>query len=194
MGRDRQEFERTIDALRKRLIAAGPLQGAPLLINFLAADLGVSQTPVREALAWLAGEGLIGRERSFYVGATYGAADLADRYELAMLLVLAAYRQRPATAPTDGSWSGNQILAYVVAHSGSHAFGQAFKRVLIELEPLAEDEAAICGDPCEAGRRLTAALAESGPAFVRAVRRHHGRRIARSGEILAHGLLRQPRI
>ncbi len=194
MGRDRNEFERTINALRQRLIAAGPLQGAPLLINLLAADLGVSQTPVREALAWLAGEGLIGRTRSNYVGATYAAADLADRYELSMLLVLAAYRRHPANVPIDGTWSGNQIMAYVVAQSGSHAFGQAFKRVLIELEPLAEDEAAVCGDPCEAGRRLTAALAESGPAFVKAVRRHHGRRIERSGEILAHGLLRRPRI
>jgi DNA-binding GntR family transcriptional regulator len=61
LGRDRDPFERTIDALRHRLVEAGPLQGRPLAINALAVELDVSQTPVREALARLVGEGLVVR-------------------------------------------------------------------------------------------------------------------------------------
>ncbi|WP_299006410.1 GntR family transcriptional regulator [uncultured Caulobacter sp.] len=194
MGRDRDPFERTIDALRQRLVAAGPLQGAPLLINLLAADLGVSQTPVREALAWLAGESLIGRTRSGYVGATHEAEDLAQSYELALLLVLAAFRRRPTGVVPAGANDAGAVLAGVIGHGGNRAFSRAFARVQTELAPLALDEAAVCGDPAEEGARLVSALSEGGPPFIRAVRRHFQRRIERSADILAHGLLRRSRI
>ncbi|WP_158277998.1 GntR family transcriptional regulator [Caulobacter endophyticus] len=194
MGRDRDPFERTIEALRQRLVHAGPLQGAPLPINLLAADLGVSQTPVREALAWLSGESLIGRTRSGYVGATYHAQDLAHGYELALLLVLAAYRRRPALAVPGDRRQADEVLAYVIDEGGNLAFSRAFSRVLRELAPLGPDEAAICGEGALDAARLTEALSQGGPAFVRAVRRHYLRRIERSADILAHGLLRHPRI
>jgi hypothetical protein len=183
-----------MEALRRRLVTAGPLQGAPLLINLLAAELGVSQTPVREALAWLAGEKMIGRTRSGYVGATYDVQDLADNYEMALLLVLAAYRRRPVSDVPGDCVSPGQVLGHVTDHGGNRAFSQAFARLLTELAPLALDEAAICGDGAGEGARLVMALGEGGTSFVRAVRRHYGRRIERSAEILAHGLLRSPRI
>lgn len=194
MGRDRDPFERTIEALRQRLVLDGPLQGAPLPINLLAADLGVSQTPVREALAWLAGESLIGRTRNGYVGATHDPQDLAHNYELAQLLVLAAYRRRPASRVADERPDADHVLAQVIDHGGNRAFARAFARVVTELAPLAADEAAICGDGDEEGARLLVALGQGGLAFVRAVRRRYDRRIARSADILARGLLRSPRI
>lgn len=194
MGRDRDPFERTIEALRQRLVAAGPLQGAPLLINRLAADLGVSQTPVREALAWLAGESLIGRTRSGYVGAMRDAEDLAHSYELALILVLAAFRRRPAGPPSAGMIGAGAVLAHVIDRGGNRALRRAFDRVLTELAPLAIDEAAVCGDVAEEGARLVAGLAQGGASFVRAVRRHYMRRIDHSADILAHGLLRRSRI
>lgn len=194
MGRDRDPFERTIDALRQRLIAAGPQQGAPLLINLLAADLGVSQTPVREALAWLAGESLIGRTRSGYVGATYDAEELAQSYELAMLLVLAAFRRRPAAGAPEDCRLANDLLTHVADHGGNVALTKALARTLAELAPLAMAEEAVCGDAAEDAARLRVALGEGGAPFARAVRRHYLRRIERSGDILAHGLLRRPRI
>jgi hypothetical protein len=194
LGRDRDPFERTIDALRQRLVAAGPLQGAPLLINLLAADLGVSQTPVREALAWLAGESLIGRTRSGYVGATYEAEDLAHTYELALILVLAALRRRSADLDLVETGDADAVLVQVVDQAGNRAYSRAFRRVQTELAPLASDEAAVCGDASLSAARLVAALGEGGPSFVRAVRRHFQRRIERSADILAHGLLRRSRI
>ncbi|WP_343698922.1 GntR family transcriptional regulator [Caulobacter sp.] len=195
MGRDRDEFERTIEALRQRLISAGPLQGAPLLINLLAADLGVSQTPVREALAWLAGEGLIGRTRSGYVGAAYDADELAQCYELALLLVLAAHRRTPSGAVIlPDRVEAHDVMARIIERGGNRAFQTAFARVWTAVAPLAADEAAICGDALEEGERLAVAQGHGDQAFVRAVRRYYGRRIERSAEILAHGLLRYPRI
>lgn len=194
MGRDRDPFERTIEALRDRLVQAGPLQGAPLLINLLAADLGVSQTPVREALAWLAGETLINRTRSGYVGATYDAGELAETYELALFLVLAAFRRRPPTDVPVTALGADQVMAHIVQSSGNRAIKRAFDRILTELSPLAADEAAVCGDGAEHALRLTEALKESAAAFVRVARRHYTRRIEKSAEILAHGLLRHPRI
>lgn len=194
MGRDRDPFERTIKALRQRLVTAGPLQGAPLLINLLADELGVSQTPVREALAWLAGENMVGRTRSGYVAATYDAEDLADTYQLALLLVLAAYRRRPASRVLGDDVDAGKVLADIVDQGGSRPLSRAFARVLTELAPLGADEAAVCGDSAGAGARLVVALGEGAPTFVHAVRRHYARRIERSGEILAHGLLRSPRI
>ncbi|NQE61506.1 GntR family transcriptional regulator [Caulobacter sp. RHG1] len=194
MGRDRDPFERTIGALRKRLVAAGPLQGAPLLINLLAADLDVSQTPVREALAWLAGETLIHRTRSGYVGATYEAEDLAHVYELALLLVLAAFRRRPAEPAPGVMRHAGQMLSHVIDRGGNQAFVRAFAQVQARLAPLAVDEAAIFGGADQEGDRLGLALGEGGPSFVRAVRRYYGRRIERSADILAHGLLRRPQI
>ena len=194
MGRDRDPFERTIDALRQRLIAAGPQQGAPLPINLLAVELGVSQTPVREALAWLAGESLIGRSRNGYVGATYDAEELSQSYELALLLVLAAFRRQPATSAPDDCRLANDILTHVTGHGGNVALTKALARTLAELAPLAMAEAAVCGEAADDAARLRVALSEGGAPFVRAVRRHYLRRIERSGDILAHGLLRRPRI
>ena len=53
--------------------------GDPLVVTDLAAEIGLSPTPVREALACLAGEGLIERQRgkgSFYP--VLSAAEIID--------------------------------------------------------------------------------------------------------------------
>ncbi len=107
MGRDRDPFDRTMDALRQRLEAAGPLQGRPLAINALASQLGVSQTPVREVLARLAGEGLVVRTPSGYAGITYDAARVVELYDLCRLLVLTGL----ARGPTDRRGRRGRLLA-----------------------------------------------------------------------------------
>ncbi|MGH1557423.1 GntR family transcriptional regulator [Caulobacter segnis] len=69
-------------------------------INGVAQTLDVSHTPVREALAMLAGEGLIVRTAAGYAGATYGPGALAAHYDLAALYVARALANMPA-----GPWS-----------------------------------------------------------------------------------------
>ncbi|TAK42819.1 MAG: GntR family transcriptional regulator [Betaproteobacteria bacterium] len=78
--------DRVYATLRDYLRAGRLATGHPLQEAALAAQLGVSRTPVREALARLASEGLVVAEgRSFTVPALTDA-DIRDIYELRFLL------------------------------------------------------------------------------------------------------------
>ena len=59
--RTRDPFGEALSELRMRLRQGELRPGAPLVVMDLAQSLGLSATPVREALAFLAGEGLIDR-------------------------------------------------------------------------------------------------------------------------------------
>ena len=85
--------EQVYDRLRE-LMRAGKLRPEQALREAaLAAELGVSRTPVREALTRLASEGLLqGEGRSFTVPAP-DAADIDDLFELRRLLEPEAMRQ-----------------------------------------------------------------------------------------------------
>lgn len=68
--------------------------GEPLREAALAAMLGVSKTPVREALSWLERDGLV--EMEVFKGAVvtgYSRRDLEEIYELRLLLEVSAARQ-----------------------------------------------------------------------------------------------------
>jgi DNA-binding GntR family transcriptional regulator len=81
--------------LRRGTIAVGqPLQEAPL-----AEQLGVSRTPVRQALTRLAGEGLLVSDGRSFVVPTLTRADVDDIYEIRFLIEPAALRRiAPLTA------------------------------------------------------------------------------------------------
>jgi DNA-binding GntR family transcriptional regulator len=68
-------------------IRSGRLKiGQPLQEAAIAAELGVSRTPVREVLARLASEGLIHEEGRGYVVPRLSEADVADIYELRLMV------------------------------------------------------------------------------------------------------------
>jgi DNA-binding GntR family transcriptional regulator len=94
--------ERVYDLLREYLRSGQMRWGEPLREAALAARLGVSRTPVREALARLASEGLVeAHGRSFTVPAL-SEEDLQNIYDLRLLLEVEAVRQaalRPNDAP-----------------------------------------------------------------------------------------------
>jgi DNA-binding GntR family transcriptional regulator len=84
--------DRVYAALRELLRAGRIATGQPLQEAELAARLGVSRTPVREALARLASEGLVVAEgRSFTVPALT-VSDIEDIYALRFLLEPEALR------------------------------------------------------------------------------------------------------
>ena len=88
--------DRVYELLREYLRSGQVTWGEPLREAALAARLGVSRTPVREALARLASEGLAeAHGRSFTVPALTGE-DLEDIYELRLLLETEAARQAAA--------------------------------------------------------------------------------------------------
>lgn len=84
--------DRVYATLREHLRGGRIATGEPLQEAAVAAQLGVSRTPVREALARLASEGLVVAEgRSFRVP-TLADADIEDIYALRFLLEPEALR------------------------------------------------------------------------------------------------------
>ncbi len=95
--------DRVYELLREHLRSGQVTWGEPLREAALAARLGVSRTPVREALARLASEGLAeAHGRSFTVPALTGE-DLEDIYELRLLLETEAVSQAARRDERDDS-------------------------------------------------------------------------------------------
>jgi DNA-binding GntR family transcriptional regulator len=91
--------DRVYDTLREYLRAGRIATGEPLQEAALASRLGVSRTPVREALARLASDGLVVADgRSFTVPALTDA-DIEDIYALRYLLEPEALRLIADAAP-----------------------------------------------------------------------------------------------
>ncbi len=174
MGRDRDPFERTLSALRETVVEQGPLQGAPLAVNAIAARLGVSPTPVREALSRLAGEGLVAHTLAGYAGVEHDAHSLAGLYGLTSVLSLSLVRARDAA-----KLEGASLIAAIddlVRRADNQALGGALSRVMAQLAPFAAAERA-----CLSPERWPPAAGEH-PEYVR---RYYARRARRSSDILA---------
>lgn len=111
------------ERLREYLRSGEVRWGASLREAALATRLGVSRTPVREALFRLASEGLIeAHGRSFTVPAL-SEADLEDIYELRVLLETAAVRQ--AAGRADGQQEMSEVGRALEAAEAAHARGDA---------------------------------------------------------------------
>lgn len=96
-------FIRAVETLKSRLRSGRLVQGERLMVAELCRALALSSTPVREALARLAGEGLIeDRRGAGYFAWRMDAVDLAELYALqAAYLRMAAEAQGPAGADID---------------------------------------------------------------------------------------------
>jgi len=97
-----QVYRTLRDYLGSHVIVPGQrLQEAPL-----ALQLGVSRTPVREALARLVSEGLIAAEGRSFTVPVLSDADVDEIYELRGLLEPAALAQAAASAPASAALAG----------------------------------------------------------------------------------------
>src|SRR5580692_7750934 len=93
-GAARSRTEAVLDAIKHAILAGELRPGQSLVETELAQLLGVSKTPVREALKTLAGAGLV--TMSAYRGATVRAIDPASAaaiYDLRLLLEPEAVRR-----------------------------------------------------------------------------------------------------
>ena len=115
--------ERVYDLLREYLRSGQVRWGESLREASLATRLGVSRTPVREALARLASEGLVeAHGRSFTVPALT-EEDLEDIYELRLLVETEAVRQ--AASRGDGEGGVAAIKRALEQAEAAHARGDA---------------------------------------------------------------------
>ncbi len=98
-SRGRQKLtDRAYDELKAAILDLRLPPDTPMREATLAEDLGISKTPVREALAWLERDGLV--ETQVFKGAVvtgYSQLDLEEIYELREVLEVAAARQAAAS-------------------------------------------------------------------------------------------------
>lgn len=134
----RDPYGDALGAVRRFADAGRFVPGEPIVVTELAAEVGLSATPVREALACLAGEGLIERQRGrgyFYPALT--AADVIDLFELQLAFLHAALTLHPrglaslrkAIAPLDPQDGAQALFGAIVAQSGNSALLTAHQRV-----------------------------------------------------------------
>jgi DNA-binding GntR family transcriptional regulator len=84
--------EQVYHALRAQLRSGAILAGQALQEVPLAAQMGVSRTPVREAMARLANEGLLAADRRSFTVPALSRRDVDDIYEVRFLIEPAAMR------------------------------------------------------------------------------------------------------
>ena len=110
MVRNRDPFSTALESLRHRLAEGRYGDGAPIVIQYEAQRLRLSTTPVREALAWLCGAGLVERAPTAgYTASRLDAGAVRDWYGFrrdCLLLSLEAL-----TAPSVGSALPEDLLA-----------------------------------------------------------------------------------
>lgn len=145
-GKPKDPFSAALDALRGQLRSGRLVSGEPLTITDLAHDLGLSATPVREALSRLAGERLIEDRRGRgYFALRLDVSDLVELYGLRRLYLAEALAASADAAPfPEAEVAGpsptpavqlTQVLDRVVARAGNRALFDAYRQVGERLAP-----------------------------------------------------------
>ena len=113
-----EPFLIALASLRERIGEGAVAPGARIAVNETADALGLSATPVREALARLAGEGLLEdrRGQGFFVR-ILSAADIADLYRLSLAHLLIALDAHRPSRPMAASISSGIIFTDVAMQS-----------------------------------------------------------------------------
>lgn len=142
LDRPRSLGDRTYLALRDHLLSGRFARGQLMQEVALAAQLGVSRTPVREALARLASEGLLESSGRSFVLPSLSRSDIDDIYELRLFIEPEAIRQvaRRITSRKQLQSIRDQLAAMVAAHAAGdvEAFSDAnyrYRAAWLDLVP-----------------------------------------------------------
>ncbi len=189
--RNRDPFGAVLAELRRQIRNGTFSDGAPLPVADLALGLGVSQTPVREALAYLAGEGLIdgrqGHVRGYQVWrAEPGAlADLLRLHQAVVTLALSEGRPSPAGPDQEGLGGADAVqladfaeavFGRWIALAGDEPLRRTFRLITDRLRPMRLREGIVLEDI--AGELRGLAAGGVGAEVMAAVRAYHRRRLA----------------
>jgi len=208
MAKKRDPFLRALDVIRTNMLKGVYPPAQPIVIADEARRLGLSTTPIREALSCLCGEGLVERGPcGGFVAPRFDAGALRDRYEFRLTCLLAAldltadlpgYRRRSRTDATAAP-DLRRIFEDVVRRSGNAVLLAAYQRVGVQLRQVLEAERIVFIDVDVEADRIKVLADEGAPqAFCEALRTYHHRRIraaphiaaeiARRGAASAHGV------
>lgn len=196
-----EPFHVALAALRERLQSGALRPGARATAVDLADELGLSTTPVREALSRLTGEGLLeDRRGQGYFVRMPGAVEIADlhRMSLAHLLITLEPRRSSrlapsgaAHAPAEGPGAFDPVAAVEglfrgwVGATGSRPLVAAFRVVQIQLGPVRRLEHQVLGNLEPEARALLADGETSRADRLTALRQFHALRIRESDRLAA---------
>lgn len=115
--------DRAYRSLREHLRSGVIVIGQPLQEEVLAAQLGVSRTPVREALTRLASEGLLASDGRSFVVPALTERDIDEIYELRLMLEPEALRRVAEDMTDPGTLRGlrRNLVAMRAAHAADDA-------------------------------------------------------------------------
>lgn len=162
MPRARDPFSLALGDIRDRVTQGVYGPGAPVVIIDEARRLNLSTTPVREALAWICGEGLLERApRAGYLAPRLDAALLRDRYWLRLRVLTTSLEltaDLDAAAAPSGDPTGEDavrdLFDRLVRATGNRALVETFRRVDAQLRILGGAEARVFGDAPEEALEL----------------------------------------
>lgn len=172
--------------------------GERIAATEMAALLGLSATPVREALSRLSGEGLLEdrRGQGFFVSVLTGL-DIADLYRLSLAhLALALESQRLSAkgmapsreplprVPTDPVRDVERLFADWVMETGGQSLWMSYRTLFIKLAPVRRVEPMIFEDlAAEAMALRGLGGAASTSERMRALENFHARRIDQADQL-----------
>ncbi|MDO9587375.1 MAG: GntR family transcriptional regulator [Brevundimonas sp.] len=162
MPRARDPFSLALESIRDRAMRGVYEPGGAVVIIEEARRLKLSTTPVREALAWLCGEGLLERApRAGYLAPRLDAALLRDRFWVRLLalrtsLELTADLGATTTAEADvaGDRAVRDLFDRLVRATGNRALVETFGRVDAQLRLLGDAEFRVFTDAADESRAL----------------------------------------
>lgn len=202
MPRLRDPFSQALEDLRDRATRGGFTPGGSVVIIEQARRLGLSTTPVREALAWLCGEGLMERApRTGYLAPRLDAALLRDRFWvrfrcLATSLDLTSSLANSVTPAADlvGEAVARDLFDRLVRATGNRALIETFHRVDAQLRMLGDAERLVFVDIDGEAREL-ARIEIAGSRFqlLTALDAYHRRRMENAALLVLEVERRGPR-
>lgn len=184
MPRARDPFSLALENIRDRALRGVYGPGVSVVIIEEARRLNLSTTPVREALAWLCGEGLLERApRAGYLAPRLDAALLRDRFwlrarTLATSLQIINELASPSLASPDLSAreAVPELFDHLVRATGNRSLVEVFHRVDAQLRMLGDAEFRVFPDAgAEALARLGRTRARE--ALTTAIEDYHRRRM-----------------
>ncbi|MDM8354286.1 GntR family transcriptional regulator [Brevundimonas diminuta] len=186
MAKSRDPFFLALDRIRDRAQTGGYPAGRPIVIVEEARRLGVSTTPVREALSWLCGEGLIERgPAGGFLAVRLDSGAVRARYGFRLVCLLAGL-DLTAGLPTYGRTPQRDgepvselhaLFDELVQRTGNAVLRRAYDRVTGQLRQFEEAERHAFGDADgEADRILALAAADRNGELRAALRDYHDRR------------------
>lgn len=190
----RDPYGTALGAMKRFAEAGRFVPGEPIVVTELAAEVGLSATPVREALACLAGQGLIERRRGrgyFYPALT--AAEIIDLFELQLAYLHAALTLYPrglaplrkaaiGVDPRDGVQA---LFDAVITQSTNAALLLAHQRVADRLKAVLKAERTHDETDDATVRTMVEAIVQGRiPDLLSLLETHHERRCARAAALV----------